>query len=187
MYKINFLYLYHLLYFGESDGSLPFFCPKTLYMMMIKYIIGIRVTYFFLNYSDTMVMVEINTPALATLLSGVWRDWSIFFVILKLYPWGYTNFIDVNNFLALLFGVFDKLLFFFLLQMRPLINYYHTLYLMIHFGCSTFIRFKVYLANWKWSFGTSVCLKNWCLDLETGHSPLSLKNQFENQKISIPP
>ena len=93
-----------------------------------------------------------------------------------------TDFVDVNVFFVLFLVCFFKLLNFLVVQLQCTIHYYHTLYLMMSFRCSTLARFKVYLANWKWPFGPSICLKNRCLDLETGRSPLSLKSQFENQK-----
>ena len=116
-----------------------------------------------------------------------WASGGAFFYRSTVYPWGYTNFIDVNIFFELLLVCFSELLNFLVVQMQCMIHYYHTLYLMTSFRCSTLTRFKVYLANWKCSPGPSICLKNRCLDLETGHSPLSLKSQFENQKNSIPP
>lgn len=94
----------------------------------------------------------------------------------------YTDFVDVNVFFVLFLVCFFKLLNFLVVQLQCMTHYYHTLYLMMSFRCSTLTRFKVYLANWKWPFGSSICLKNRCLDLETGRSPLSLKSQFENQK-----
>ena len=97
-----------------------------------------------------------------------------------------TDFVDVNVFFVLFLVCFFKLLNFLVVQLQCMTHYYHTLYLMMSFRCSTLARFKVYLANWKWPFGSSICLKNRCLDLETGRSPLSLKSQFENQKNSIP-
>ena len=93
-----------------------------------------------------------------------------------------TDFVDVNVFFVLFLVCFFKLLNFLVVQLQCMTHYYHTLYLMMSFRCSTLTWFKVYLANWKWPFGPSICLKNRCLDLETGRSPLSLKSQFENQK-----
>ena len=106
----------------------------------------------------------------------------IFFYRFMVYHWGYIDFIDVNVFFVLFLLCFFKLLNFLVVQLQCMTHYYHTLYLMMSFRCSTLAWFKVYLANWKWPFGSSICLKNRCLDLETGRSPLSLKSQFENQK-----
>ena len=105
-----------------------------------------------------------------------------FFYRFMVYHWGYIDFIDVNIFFVLFLVCFFKLLNFLVVQLQCMTHYYHTLYLMMSFRCSTLALFNVYLANWKWSFGSSICLKNRCLDLETGRSPLSLKSQFENQK-----
>ena len=111
-----------------------------------------------------------------------WVCGGVFFYRFMVYHWGYTDFIDVNVFFVLFLVCFFKLLNFLVVQLQCMTHYYHTLYLMMSFRCSTLARFKVYLANWKWPFGSSICLKNRCLDLETGRSPLSLKSQFENQK-----
>ena len=108
-------------------------------------------------------------------------------MIPKLYPWGYTDFIDVKDFLALFFDLFDKLLFFFLLQMRPMINYYHTLYLKngdYYNALVYLIQRIIYLTN-SWLLEDYHVAFDEVYDLETFYllfnfTKLNLDLDFEN-------
>lgn len=88
-----------------------------------------------------------------------WVSWSIFFCRFMVYHWGVYWICRCEIFFVLFLVCFFKLLNFLVVQLQCMTHYYHTLYLMMSFRCSTLTRFKVYLANWKCSFGTSICLK----------------------------
>lgn len=172
----SILALYHLLFGENVTAFFPFSTKTFIYYYDLIYDWCLLL---FLSHALTNTNGDGWKAIMLCWCLLWWASGGAFFYGSTVYPKGYSKFIDVNEFWILFLVCFSKLLNFLVVQMQCMIHYYHTLYLMMSFRCSTLTRFKVYLANWKCSFGPSICLKNRCLDFETGRSPLSLKNQFE--------